>query len=300
MLRTFSFFLLIGSISACGLKYEPQTMPEDQKLNRQKAVELMVEQEFSTKGMTYKSLAFGQTAVLKPQSYKVLDSLFAEKYKLEQEGRNDRYLNEAIEVQQIICQRDTNTILYRENHVFSLTYRDTAQIINGIFDLNKNNELKNVKFEEAVYIDKELVPFYTYYLFEGSFLYPGYSAETRETAFYRFYREKLAVLSGSQKDTYLEHMLRLMSYAKRKKTLENTTLAKEVVKQVVHKGSNEYKEENFPRIDALYEGNRLVGYDVIYQVSEPNLQGTWERMEYSVILDDGLFPSEMKKTILPY
>ncbi len=300
MLRTFSFFLLIGSISACGLKYEPQTMPEDQKLNRQKAVELMVEQEFSTKGMTYKSLAFGQTAILKPQSYKVLDSLFAEKYKLEQEGRNDRYLNEAIEVQQIICQRDTNTILYRENHVFSLTYRDTAQIIHGIFDLNKNNELKNVKFEESVYIDKELVPFYTYYLFEGSFLYPGYSAETRETAFYRFYREKLAVLSGSQKDTYLEHMLRLMSYAKRKKTLENTTLAKEVVKQVVHKGSNEYKEENFPRIDALYEGNRLVGYDVIYQVSEPNLQGTWERLEYSVILDDGLFPSEMKKTILPY
>lgn len=299
MLRTFSFILLIGSLSACGLNYVPQALPEDQKLNRQKAIEEMVEQEFIQKGMSYKSLAFGQTVILKPASYKRLDSLFAEKYKIDEAGKRDPFLDEEIEVQRIICQRDTQSVLYRENHVFSLKYRDTVQIISGVFDLTRSNQLRNVTFEEAVYIDPEFVPFYTCYLFETSFLYPGYAAETREKAFYQFYRQKLAERVGSEKDDYLDHMLRLMSYAKRKKTLENTTLAKEVVKNVVHKGSVEYKDESFPRIDALYEGNRLVGYDVIYQVFEPNIQGTWQRFEYSVILDDGLFPTEMKKTQLP-
>lgn len=250
--------LLLGS---CGLRYEPQTPPENKQLQRQKAIESKIESEFAERKMTYKSIAFGKTVTIKPASFIKLDSLFEQKYQLEQSGRKDRDLEEKIGVQRLICQTDTNEILYMEEHVFSLTNDSVSEVLSGNFSLNARNEIRNVEFTQSYTIPADLVPFYTHYVLNESFIFSSAEPSEEEADFYDLYKTQAAALFGSQKEAFVVHTLKLMKIARTKRSLEKQMFLKELTMEALN--SRQAKEQAFTRIDQVSKANDMIDYYIV-------------------------------------
>src|SRR5690554_3494176 len=132
-LLLFTSFLMFFS---CGLRYIPQPTPESTQLDRRNLIERTIESEFKSQNKVYQPIGYGETVKIKPVSFIQLDSLFEQKYQLERVGKRDAQLEETIKLQQIVCQNDTNEILYLERHVFTLEGDSAAEILSGDFYIN--------------------------------------------------------------------------------------------------------------------------------------------------------------------
>jgi hypothetical protein len=79
MNRFISRFLLLSFLSAliasCGLHYTPPETPESFLDRRHNACEAYLQKNLGD-SIVYSSIAFGETLVLKPASYRSLDSLY--------------------------------------------------------------------------------------------------------------------------------------------------------------------------------------------------------------------------------
>lgn len=273
----------IALLGSCGLKYTPQVPPEEKQLERQQVIEATIKDEFAVRNMQYKSIGFGKTTTVKPVSFIKLDSLFEIKYNLEQQGRVDRALDEEIAVQRLICQNDTNEILYMEQHVFSLENDSIAEVFSGDFVMNGRNELKKVKFTESYTIPKSLVKYYNYYILEESFM--GYNDPTKgELEFYRMYKTELA--NRSNKDAFLSHTLNLMEIARNKKSLEKQVFLEELTRQALHNGSKDYKSEFFLKIEqSVMTNGEVEFYFIDYQSEMMDTDKQYAVKKYSLTFD---------------
>lgn len=295
MNKTILFSILIITFSSCGLKYEPQVLPEDRQLQRQRVIEASIIEDFSKENKKYESIAFGQSTTVKPLSFLKLDSLYEKRYELELVGRKDRQLEEEIEVQKMICVTDTNEVLYVENHIFSLTRNDSTQILSGRFALNANNDIRDVQLDDFINVPKELMSLYKIYIFQESFMYPGYAAEARDLDFYKIYKPKVNSLTGVEKEEFVTHMLQVMKIAQNRKTVETSTLLKDLTRNKIHGVSKDYKDEVFHSIDQLEdEKKNIVGYVVRYQVSITNLTGSFSPIICELKFDSWLKLTESK------
>lgn len=259
--RILSFSGLALWLGSCGLKYVPQTPPEDKQLQRQKVIEQRIETEFAAKNMAYKSIAFGKTVTVKPASFIKLDSLFEEKYKLEQTGRKDRELDERIGVQRLICQTDTNEILYMEEHVFSLTSDSVSEVLSGDFSLNSRNEIRSVEFTQSYVIPANLVTYYTYYVLNESFMFSSAAPSSEEADFYQLYKGQAGNLFGSQKEAFVIHTLKLMKLARTKKSLQKQMFLEELTREQLEAKTT--KDIEFTRVDQVSKANNDVEYYIV-------------------------------------
>lgn len=270
-IRLLSFLTIILCLGSCGLRYEPQTPPEDRQLERQKVIENDIRTEFEAKNMTYKSLAFGKTVTVKPPSFIKLDSLFELKYQLEQSGRSDKNLDEKIGVQRLICQTDTNEILYMEEHVFSLTKDSVAEVLSGNFALNSRNVIKNVEFTQSYVIPADLVSYYTDYVLNESFIYSAAAPSAQESDFYDLYKTQAGTLFGAQKEAFIVHTLKLMKIARTKRSLEKQMFLKELTMDALQ--LKNVKDQVFKRIDQVSKPNGDVDYYIVeyhYAMTSPS------------------------------
>ncbi len=253
--------MLAFFFGSCGLQYVPQTPPEDKQLQRQKVIESKIKTEFEEKKMTYKSIAFGKTVTIKPASFIKLDSLFEEKYKLEQAGRRDRDLEERIDIQRLVCQTDTNEILYMEEHVFSLTSDSVSEVLSGDFSLNSRNEIRSVEFTQSYVIPSDLVTFYTFYVLNESFMFSSAEPSAEEADFYELYKGQAANLFGGQKEAFVVHTLKLMKLARSKKSLQKQMFLEELTKQELDIQIS--KDAEFTRVDQVSKANDDVDYYIV-------------------------------------
>lgn len=280
------FFTLtfLWTLQSCGLKYTPQVTSAEREERRKMIIEQEIKKEFATKGLKYKSVGYGQSAVIKPASYQKLDSLFAAKYNLEQQGRKDRRLDEQIEIQRLICQNDTNEVLYMEQHVFTLENDSTAEVLAGNFALNKQNEIKKVEFTESYQIPKDLIKYYSYYIFEQSFMGSGQPSQA-ETSFYKMYKTELQNKTGAEKDVFLSQTLRIMQVANKIKSLEKQPVLEELTRVAVHKGDKNYKNEFFLKIEqSVLNDGSIEFYNIDYQ-SENMVNGKSVVEKYTLYFD---------------
>jgi hypothetical protein len=269
-------FLLLFAISLflvrCGLQYTPQTPPEDRQLQRQKVIEAKIKAEFEPQQKIYNSIAFGKTVTIKPDSFSLLDSLFEEKYKLEQTGRHDKNLDEKIGIQRHICQTDTNEILYTEPHVFSLQKDSIAEVFSGKFALNSHNEIRKVEFDESYVIPADLITLYGYYVLNESFLYNSENPTPEEVNFYTLYKGQAANLFGTQKENFIINTLKIMQIARSKRSLEKRTLLEELTKKAIHPKGDEFRNEVFVKMDEMSTTESKIDYYLVeYQFSPVNL-----------------------------
>lgn len=275
---------LVFSLGSCGLKYTPQTPPENKQLQRQKVIENKIRTDFEAKQMTYRSIAFGKTVTIKPASFIKLDSLFERKYNLEQTGRRSKELDEQIAIQRLVCQNDTNIILYMEEHVFSLTKDSVSEVFSGDFALNSRNEIQKVEFKQSYMIPADLVSFYGYYVLNESFLYPNSQLDRDEQNFYDLYKGQAANLFGAQKEAFIVHTLKLMQIANSAKSLEKQMFLKRLAQKEV--GIKFFKEESFPRIDQVSKENGEVDYYIVdYMVSPKSGDNVLPKERYTLKFD---------------
>lgn len=267
-------FLAVFSLYSCGLRYTQQTTPTSLQTDRRELIEETIQREFSSQKKAYTPIGYGETVKIKPVSYLKLDSLFAQKYDLEQRGKTDAQLEEAIKMQQIICQEDTNKVLYLERHVFTLTSDTSAEILSGDFYITKDNQLHDVKFTEAYHVDKDYISYYTLYVFEQPFL-GGEMISSEEKDFYKLYKE--ALTTRPNKDAFLNNTLKLMQVAYYKRTLDVQTLIKELTRKYVHQGKSNYSDEVFVKIEQVGNENELQKYVVVYQSVTKTSQGFYTK-----------------------
>jgi hypothetical protein len=261
--------ILISILSSCGLQYVPQTPPEDRQLQRQRVIESKIKAEFEPQKKTYRSIAFGKTTTVKPVSFIKLDSLFEQKYQLEQTGRKDKKLDENIGIQRLICQTDTNEILYMEEHVFSLETDSSAEVLSGNFALNIKNEIRQVEFTNAYTIPRNLVSFYGYYVLNESFMFFSENPAPEEETFYQYYKTQAGKLFGYQKEQFIINTLKLMKLARSFKSLEKQLFLKELTKLEVHGINTNYESAVYNKIDQFSTSKNEVDYYLVeYQFVE--------------------------------
>lgn len=227
---------------SCGLKYIPTESPQTFEQKRQEAVEAYVQSEFSKNNHTYTSFAFSESQVVKPISYKTLDSLYALKYENDLVGRTDKELDIRIENQRLIALNDTNQVLYIEDHVFGIGVGDTLEIYSALFQMEKDLIIDDVILRESVFIPKKYKDLYLQYLFEESIVEPGFQPNSEERNFYAYYKQPLATLSKPERDAFILHTLQLMELAARKKSISTATLLK--AQTTKHFLGNSYASSN--------------------------------------------------------
>ena len=216
----FIYVLLVSAVTGCGLHYTPPETPEAFELRRHKAVEAYVQSNTKNQGVLYESVAFGKTQMVKPSSYRLLDSLYAIKYKNEQRGlRTDAILEEQIGNQRIIARNDTNRVIYIENHVFALTSDTTTEIYAADFQLSSDAAVNDMIIRESTFLPKRDTERYKQYLFNESFLNSGSQPSTSEEKFYALFTNHFNEVSKDQRDLGVKHMLLIMEIAQRRKSL---------------------------------------------------------------------------------
>jgi len=236
-------------VSSCGLRYSAPEAPESFLERRHNAIEAYMQKELGD-SIIYSSIAFGETIVLKPATYRILDSLYQHKYNNEKNEIVDKELDRLIEHQRIIVQNDTNQVYYKEHHVFSIREKDSLRIIQSELKLDQNAAVRDFKILESVLIPKKHNERYKQYLFSESFLYPGIIATEEEEKFYNFYKSPLTDLSTLEKDNLINHTLNLMEIGYKKKTVRVQELLQNQARFALFEEYKVIPEESFSEIYA--------------------------------------------------
>ena len=287
---TYLRFLLIAtlltSMVSCGLKYTPQVTPESKQDERKLVIESEIRKEFAEQAKQYKSIGYGEMVTVKPISYLALDSLFLVKYNLERQGKRTKEIDQEIAMQRLICQNDTNEVLYMEQHVFSLEGDSTAEVLSGNFSLNSNNDLRKVQFTSSYEIPKDLVSYYNFYITGSAFLTNNSAPTTQEKQFYDNYKAELENRSGQNRDAFLVHTLRLMKIGRSNQSLEKQKTLESLTRLAVHKGNKGYKNEVFVKVEQhAEESGEISFYNVEYQFAKPTGEESYITEKYAVQFD---------------
>lgn len=212
--RFASFLLIIGAVSSCGLKYVPGPSLEDLAKSRKEILEQKLAQDFGAVNKRYISLTYGETVVVKPQSYQRLDSLFEEKYRLSQLGLSAKELDPLIETQKMALLADTTEVLYMETHWFELVQDTTCEFIIAQCFLNNKNELRKMDFIDEFQTGKSNQVWAEKYMKEDWFTrnMDGFTSND-DLAFYALMKNKEFGLKDEEKNKFLNNVFLVMRFA---------------------------------------------------------------------------------------
>jgi hypothetical protein len=257
--------IVLLQLSSCGLKYTPVELPIDFETRRHNAIQDYIKNDLALSNLKYESVAFGQTEIEKPISYKKLDSLFAQKYAADKQGLDSKEFDEPIANQRMIVLNDTNKIYYLEDHIFSVGAGDTIEFYFGKFKCDSKATVVDVQLNESVFLPKAQKEWYKIYLFEESFLYPNTSVTTNEKNFYNLFKLPLANLSSTQREELISHTLNIMAIANRKKSLLTQNLIKGIIVDYLHGDSPYNYLDTFSNVEEIIQldqnqESKVIGY----------------------------------------
>ncbi len=240
MKKADSFFLPCGFaaclfvvLTGCGLRYMPGATAESIEEERRFAMQEQLFNDYKTIGKHYKPLTYGELTVVKPDSYRRLDSLYAIKYR--NSHRTMPELEEQIEVQKAIIDNDTNRILYVETHWFELSQDSTYEFFISEISLTKDHRIYDVRNLESFRTEKQYVRFAELFMKEESLLNGEFGLRSDEMTFYSFYKTRAAALSGLEKDRFMAHTFDLMRTAEAIGTLSTEALLRVRTLETIHR-----------------------------------------------------------------
>lgn len=246
--KLFLFVILLLAFSSCGLKYQIPESIEQFDARRQDAIKKYVKTSLNNDSIGYMPIAFGNTIIVKPKSYLVLDSLYSLKYKNESLQKKDKELDNIIEIQKQICKSDTAKIYYVENFIFSYGQTDSISVIESDILIDKQLFIKQFTVNSSLIIPKNLIETYKVFLFEESFIFrESYPLET-EKQFYLSYKNAINQLTGEAKDQFIVHTLKIMEIASLKKSLNTTELLMYIAIKEIANDNQKIEAINFSDI----------------------------------------------------
>ncbi|WP_343631375.1 hypothetical protein [Fluviicola sp.] len=206
--------LLVSAVSSCGLKYVPGPSLEDLARNRKESLEQQLAHDFGAVNKRYVSLTYGETVVVKPQSYQRLDSLFEEKYRLSKLGLSSKDIDPLIENQKMALLADTTEVLYMETHWFELIKDTTCEFIVAQCFLNNKNVLRKMEYVDEFQTGKSNQVWAEKYMKEDWLTrnMDGYTTND-DLAFYAMMKNREFNLQGDEKNRFLENVFLVMRFA---------------------------------------------------------------------------------------
>lgn len=264
----FGIFLFI--FSACGLNYVPPVTKEDATITRRRTIEQYIKDQYKDSSVTYQSLLFGTTTVVKPTNYKLLDSLFAIKYSNEQNLIYDPKLDEKIGNQQQVIRQDTSKVVYLEKHVYAISTKNSAEISFADVTVTSDFMVQNFEITEQQLIKTEHIDYYSSYIQEESIIVKGYSPTAQEKNFYDFYKSYYNELSIVDQSIFLNHTLKVMQVARSIGSLNNEKLIKVLTIHHLFNRPLDESLDKFTSIDGMFTGEILIEYIAVLKSNEKN------------------------------
>lgn len=216
--RFTSFLLVFGAVTSCGLKYVPGPSLEDLAQNRKENLEEQLGKDFAAVNKKYISLTYGETVVVKPQSYQRLDSLFEVKYRLSQNGFSTKEIDPLIEDQKMALLADTTEVLYMETHWFELVQDTTCEFIVAQCFLNNRNILRKMDFIDEFQTGISNQFWAEKYMKEEWLTRDlGYTSND-DLSFYTMMKNKEFSLQGEEKDRFMQNLFIVMRFASENKS----------------------------------------------------------------------------------
>lgn len=225
----FSVLSVVVQLTGCGLRYAPPASPQLIAEERRFALQEQLNRDFSSIGKKYTPLTFGELVVVKPDSYRKLDSLYNIKYRSGSRVRPE--LASQIEAQLAIISNDTTPILYVETHWYELAQDSVFEYLTSEISMKKNHAIVNVKNLDYFQVPKKHAPYARRYMREESILSSGMAPLESELAFYTLYKTRAASLAGDLKDAFMEHTFRIMQLAEKSRNLSTDALLRAITSQ---------------------------------------------------------------------
>jgi hypothetical protein len=211
-------FLVAGAVTSCGLKYVPGPSLEDLAQSRKASLETQLGKDFAAVNKKYIPLTYGETVVVKPQSYQRLDSLFEVKYRLSQNGFPTKEIDPLIEDQKMVLLSDTTEVLYMETHWFELVQDTTCEFIVAQCFLNNRNVLRKMDFIDEFKTGISNQFWAEKYMREEWLTRDlGYTSND-DLSFYTMMKNKEFSLQGEEKTLFLENLFVVMRIASENKS----------------------------------------------------------------------------------
>lgn len=216
--RFVCFSILLVSVGSCGLKYIPGPSLEDLEKNRKEKLEEQLGHDFAAVNKKYVALTYGETVVVKPQSYQRLDSLFEVKYRMSKSGLSTKEIDPLIESQKMMLLSDTTEVLYMETHWFELIHDSTCEFIIAQCFLNNRNILRKMDFIDEFQTGIANQVWAEKYMKEDWLTRDlGYTSND-DLAFYSMMKNKEFGLQGEEKNQFLNNVFLVMRFASETKS----------------------------------------------------------------------------------
>lgn len=235
LLKSIVFLTFLFGLNACKLNYTPPANLYDLSMQRRAKLEKQLEKDYAGLNKKYSSLAYGEVVKVKPINYIKLDSLFEKKYQLTQQNLGTSEVDQAIEYQKAIIDKDSASITFLETHFFQLQEKQMYEFIIAQFALNKKNELTQMTQLDYFTADSIDAPMAQLYMKEESFTQqfddpdPSYA----EKKFYNLMKLKASSLIGQEKSDFLRHVFYVMWICNKSKRLNNTLILTKLTQNVL-------------------------------------------------------------------
>lgn len=242
-------------------------------------------------GQQYIDFGFGKEDLIKPLSFKKLDSLYT-LYNLEEKkpvaSRNVLLnLKSEIELERQKVLQDTIHFLYEKPHFFGQSKRDSTTITFANFRLNAQNKVIKVTFNYYFITPSRSNQFYRCYLNKESFIEFGFEPSVEETKFYDFFDNMNNTLTDPElKGRFVEHTLQIMRAANQQGGLKTESLIKQHVINTITQNVKGYKSIKWSKVYTnLSATDDLLSYEVDHEWTYTDLTGQSHSMKRLFVLN---------------
>jgi len=219
-------------------------------------------------GERYVEYGFGSESVIKPTSFKRLDSLFGAYYAEETKAGASRNvllaLKNEIEKEQQKVLADTIYFQYQKQVFFGIASGDSTTIFYSDFVLDANSNVVFVDIKYIFNVHSRLSSYYKAYAFRESFLDFGYVASQEEIQLYNFFDAAIEnILNPETKGNFIGHALNIMRAANQQGGIATEPLIKQQIINVITSNVNDYKPIKWSKVyTSLDENDVLLSYEV--------------------------------------
>lgn len=298
-LRIVLIILLFNSCYPSSYQTPQKLMPRIEQRNE--AVRKSVRKELKV-GERYIDYGFGVEKVIKPLSFKRLDSLYAVYYAEEQKPGASRnvllQLKQEIETEQSRVIGDTILFQFEKEHFFGLASGDSATIMHSKFLLNTKYEVIYVDIQYIFTVHSRLTQFFQAYIRRESFVDFGYSPSKEENDFYNFFDAVAAQLTNAEtKGNFIGHMLQIMWAAQKQQGLGTEPLIKQHIVNIITAQAKDYKPIKWSRVYTnLDENDGLISYELDHVWTYKDPFGMSHEMQRTFVLNPYFEITEVLET----
>jgi hypothetical protein len=290
----FRFILSLTAVSVllfgCATPASLQPSAEVRKEQRELAIIRHIESELSADAK-HVNFGFGDEYIIKPPSFKPLDSLYALLYdgaNYNTASRNEiNRLSKQIDSVKSKVLVDTVLFKYEIAHLFGIQKGDSIHYISATFLLDATNKVERVSIDYMFNEHRRLSNQFIQYNRRESFIDPGYQASREELQFYSFFDAELrAITTAIGKGNFIGHTLKVMRAANIQRTIETEKVLKQFVLNDITGNIQGYDPVKWSPVYTLIdEDNQLIGYWVDHEWKYTDVTGTTHHMIRTFELD---------------